>query len=128
MTYTRHKYPPYPNSQVERIIEIVRNQSDNPAACYSYNGHAVFDDYNLAFPKALYDAAVDYVHWKEYFDRAYAELSHEKNIKCGTGGEDFLELLDNMLSAANALIALSMFADTDLELAEEYLHTHGMPK
>lgn len=126
MTYTRHKYPPYPNVQVEKIIEIIRNQSDNPAARYSYNGHAVFDDYNLGFPKALYDAAVDYVHWKEYIDRTYKDDC--LNETDDWAGVNFIEILESVLAASNALISLSMFADTDLEAAEEYLHTHGMPK
>lgn len=108
---------------IERIIAIVAGQQDNHAACYSRVSHAIFDDFNLETGAYLYDCATNHTLWKEYIDEQYAALLREKRA-----AEDFSTLLANVVSAIDALLALCIFPDADLEAAAEYLWEHGLTR
>ena len=106
-----------------KIIEILRGQQENNVALYSYNGHAIFDDYNLGTGQHLYDMSADHVHWKAYIDDKYADMVREHRADT-----DFATLLTDVTEAIDALSALCLFSDAELSTAEDYLHENGLPR
>jgi hypothetical protein len=107
----------------QKIIEILVLQQENNAACYSYVGHAIFDDYNLGTGQYLYESATNHTRWKAYIDDQYADMLRENRAD-----SDFGILLCDVTDAIDALMALCLFSDEELSAAEDYLHENGLPR